>query len=148
MITGALESMEDAHMFGVEPVGAFTEDGRFPEMFKSIIGSSPTVGNKKQPNVEAILNLKPDVIIDSSKSQSDVMDKLTKITPANPVSNLATDWKANLRLMGELTGKEAEAEQIVKLDKKDLATAKKHLQPRRGCGCSVRTYGVNIRQSP
>lgn len=127
VITGALEAMEDALVLGVQPVGAITAGGKFPEMFKPITGASQSIGEKTQPNMETILKLKPDVILGTSKFQPDVMEKLAKIAPAIPVSHIATNWEANLRLMGELTGKQAQAEQVLKQYKEDIAAAKKQL---------------------
>ncbi|CAG7638392.1 Iron-uptake system-binding protein [Paenibacillus solanacearum] len=127
VITGALEAMEDALMLGVKPIGAITTGGKFPEMFKPITGSSQSIGEKTQPNVETILKLKPDVILGSTKFPADVSEKLAKIAPAIPVSHIATDWEQNLRLLGELTGKQAQAEQILKQYKDSIAAGKSRL---------------------
>jgi len=123
-IAGAMEAMEDALVLGVQPIGAITTGGKFPELFKPVTGSSQSIGEKMQPNMEAILKLKPDVILGSTKFPAEVSDKLAKLAPMIPVSHIATNWEDNLRLMGELTGKQAQADQILKQYKEDVSAAK------------------------
>ncbi|KXG09502.1 Iron-uptake system-binding protein [Anoxybacillus sp. P3H1B] len=127
VITGSLETMEDALVLGVKPAGGITVGGKFPDMFKKITGSTVSIGEKAQPNMEAIVKLKPDVILASTKFPPDVINKLQKIAPTIPVSHISTDWEANLRLLATLTGKKQQAESIIKSYKTQLATAKKKL---------------------
>ncbi|TMV09423.1 AraC family transcriptional regulator [Paenibacillus thermoaerophilus] len=127
VITGSLEAMEDALALGVKPVGGITVGGKFPGMFAEITGSTQPIGEKAQPDIEAILKLKPDVILSTTKFPAEVGDKLVKIAPTIPVSHVSTDWEANLRLLAELTGNEAKAEQILQKYKADLENAKKQL---------------------
>jgi len=126
-ITGSLEAMEDALMLGVKPLGGITVGGKFPAMFTDITADTQSVGEKAQPNVEAILKLKPDVILGTTKFPADVAAKLTQITTTIPVSYLATDWEANLRLLAQLTGKEEQAEKVLADYKNDIAEAKSKL---------------------
>ncbi|SER26863.1 bacillibactin-binding protein [Gracilibacillus ureilyticus] len=113
VITGSLEAMEDALVLGVEPIGAISVGGEFPEIFSSIVGSTESIGEKTQPNIEKILSLNPDVILSTTKFPEDVSSKLEEITTVIPVSHISTNWKENLLLMGELSGKKEEAEAIL-----------------------------------
>ncbi|BBW98222.1 ABC transporter substrate-binding protein [Geobacillus icigianus] len=127
VITGSMETMEDALVLGVKPTGGITVGGKFPSMFKKITGSTVPIGEKAQPNMETIVKLKPDVILASKKFPPDVINKLQKIAPTIPVSHISTDWEANLRLLATLTGKKQQAESIIKSYKNQLAMAKKKL---------------------
>ncbi|AUM63340.1 iron-uptake system-binding protein [Brevibacillus laterosporus] len=127
VITGSMESMEDAVVLGVEPVGAISVGGKFPDIYKSITGSSESIGEKMQPNLETMLKLKPDVILGSSKFKPEVYSKFEKIAPTFPVSHISSNWEANLHLLAELTGKQAEAENVLKKYKEDLEKAKASL---------------------
>lgn len=113
VITGAMEALEDALVLDVKPVGAITFAGQFPEMFSSIVTEAVSIGEKTQPNFETILQLKPDVILASTKFPDDVMEQLEKIATTIRVSHIATHWEDNLRLMGELSGKLEQAEQEI-----------------------------------
>ncbi|MEK8128879.1 ABC transporter substrate-binding protein [Paenibacillus filicis] len=128
VITGAMEAMEDAASLDVHPIGAISIGGKFPEIFASITVKSESIGEKIQPNLEKILQLKPDVILGSTKFKKDVHEKLQKIAPTILVSHISTDWEANLQLMGKLSGKEAKAEQIIAKYKADSQAAKSTLQ--------------------
>jgi iron complex transport system substrate-binding protein len=124
VMTGAVEAMEDAIVLDVQPVGAITFSGVFPPMFQSIAKSAKSIGEKSEPNFESIIALKPDVILGTPKFKPEVAEKLEKIAPTIPYSHIATDWEANLLLLGELSGKKAQAEQAIAKYKSDLSAAK------------------------
>ncbi|WP_195574686.1 ABC transporter substrate-binding protein [Paenibacillus sp. 1001270B_150601_E10] len=127
VITGALEAMEDAILLDVHPVGAITTGGKFPEMFSSITDKAESSGEKIEPNFEKILELKPDVILSSSKADPSVTEKLNKIATTIPYSHVSTNWEANITLLGELSGKQNEAAKIITDYKADLEAAKTNL---------------------
>lgn len=127
VITGAMEAMEDALLLDVHPVGAISIGGKFPEKFASITGESQSIGEKTEPNLETILSLKPDVILGSTKFPAETVEQLQKIGTFIQVSHIATDWEANLQLMGELTGKQEQATQIIADYKKKAEEAKAEL---------------------
>lgn len=127
IITASLESMEDAAALGVKPIGAVTIAGELPDYLADDLEGAESIGEKMEPNYESVLSLKPDVILGSSKHQDDVVEQLNKIAPMIPYSHIATDWKDNLRLMGELSGKDAEAEQLITDYEKDAEDAKENI---------------------
>ncbi|CAM3707428.1 ABC transporter substrate-binding protein [Marinicrinis lubricantis] len=113
VITGSLESMEDALVLEVKPTGAMTVGGEFPPLFESITSDATGIGEKTQPSLDTILTLKPDVILASTKFPAETLEKLEKISTTIPVSHISTDWEANLKLLAELTGKEELTEQVL-----------------------------------
>ncbi|WP_208592100.1 ABC transporter substrate-binding protein [Gracilibacillus suaedae] len=113
VIAGAFEAMEDALLLGVEPIGAISVGGEFPELFSDIVGNAESIGEKRQPNIEKILELNPDVILSTTKFPEDTAAKLEEITTVIPVSHISTNWKDNLQMLGEVTGKSEKAEQIL-----------------------------------
>lgn len=129
VITGALESMEDALLLDVKPVGAITVGGKFPPLFASITDKAEGVGEKTQPSLETILKLKPDVILMSTKFPAETIEKMSKIGPTIPVSHISTDWENNLTLLGELTGKQDQAKQVLQKYKTDAQALKDKIGP-------------------
>lgn len=127
VITGAMEAMEDALVLDVHPVGAITFSGEFPERFAAITDQAESIGEKTQPNFETILQLKPDVILGSTKFPEEVLGQLQKIAPTILVSHQSVNWEANLQLLAELTGKQEAAEQAIAKYKDNLETAKSEL---------------------
>ncbi|SCW31496.1 iron complex transport system substrate-binding protein [Paenibacillus tianmuensis] len=130
VISGAMEAMEDALVLGVKPIGAITVGGKFPKMFESITQGVESTGEKMQPNIEGILKMKPDVILGSSKFPPEMAEKLAKVAPTFPVSHISTNWEANLLLLGELTGKQEQAKQVLQKYKEDVTAAKAKLGDR------------------
>ncbi|MBX4261365.1 ABC transporter substrate-binding protein [Clostridium estertheticum] len=113
IVTASLESMEDAAVLGVKPIGAITVGGKLPQYLASKLDGAVSIGEKMQPNYETLLKLKPDVIMWSSKSPGTVTEKLGKVAPTIPYSHISTNWDSNLRLMASLTGKQPQAEKII-----------------------------------
>ncbi|AEI43179.1 FeuA [Paenibacillus mucilaginosus KNP414] len=129
VITGALESMEDALLLDVKPVGAITVGGGFPPLFAGITDKAEGIGEKAQPNLETILKLKPDVILMSTKFPAETIEKMSKIAVTIPVSHLASDWEKNLNLLAELTGKQERAKEVLSKYKSDAAALKEKIGP-------------------
>lgn len=128
VITGSLEAMEDSILLDIHPVGAISVSGKFPPLFASITDQAESIGEKIDPNFEKILSLKPDVILGTTKFDPAVLEKLQQIAPTIPYSHVATNWEANLTLLGEISGKQKQAAQEITAYKANLAKAKESLQ--------------------
>ncbi|MDO3411999.1 ABC transporter substrate-binding protein [Saccharibacillus sp. CPCC 101409] len=124
VITGSMEAMEDALVLDVHPVGAITYAGEFPKQFASITDNARSIGEKTEPNFETILSLKPDVILGTTKFGDEVVSQLQKIAPTILVSHISSNWRDNLNLMGELTGRSSEAEAAIEKYDADVEAAK------------------------
>ncbi|CUH94740.1 Iron-uptake system-binding protein [Propionispora sp. 2/2-37] len=127
VVTGALEALEDLLVLGVKPVGVMTIGGSFPAMFADITQQAKPVGERVQPNFEAILQIKPDIILSSDKFVATTADKLQKIAPTIPLSHFSNDGEASLRFIGELTGQQGKAEAVIQKYRQDAAVAKNRL---------------------
>ncbi len=129
VITGSVESMEDALVLDVKPVGALTMGGSFEPLFAGITDGAVAIGEKTQPNLETILKLAPDVILASTKFPAETLEKLGKVGLTIPVSHISTDWEANLKLLAELTGKEGQSDEVLKTYKQEAAELKEKIGP-------------------
>ncbi len=127
VVTGALEALEDLLALRVKPVGVMSIGGTFPALFAEITQDAKPIGERTQPNYEAILKLAPDVIIGSDKFPAATAEQLQKIAPMIPISHFPGDGEANLRFLGELTGKQGPVEEVLEEYRKDLAIAKARL---------------------
>lgn len=113
IVAASLESMEDAAMLGIKPVGVLEVGGKVPAYLASDFEGATLVGNKMEPNAEAILNLDPDVIVGTSKFPEETAEKLKKIQTMIPYSHISTNWKGNLTVLAQLAGKEDDAKKII-----------------------------------
>lgn len=129
VITGSLEAMEDSILLDIHPVGAISISGKFPPLFASITDQAESIGEKVDPNFEKILSLKPDIILGTTKFDPAVLEKLKQIAPTIPYSHVATNWEANLNLLGDISGKQQQATQEINEYKANLEKAKTSLQP-------------------
>lgn len=124
IVAASLESMEDAAILGVKPVGVLAIADAIPTYLATELEGAALVGDKFAPSNEAILQLDPDVILGTSKFGEDVVSSLNKIQTMIPYSHISTNWKDNLLLLGQLSGKTTEAEKIIS-DYETKATAAK-----------------------
>ena len=113
IVTASLESMEDAAILGIKPVGALQVAGALPAYLAEELEGAALIGDKREPNAEAILTLDPDVIVGTSKWGDDVMEKLNKIQTTIPYSHISTNWKENLLVLAQLGDKEEDAKKII-----------------------------------
>ncbi|MEV4801136.1 iron-siderophore ABC transporter substrate-binding protein [Nonomuraea sp. NPDC049421] len=110
--TDKLDSMVS---LGLAPVGAAQaqENQTWPEYLGSALAGTKPVGTLQQPNVEAIIALKPDLILGSKFRQAAFYDKLSKIAPTVFTERVGITWKENFLLDAEALGKKEQAQQLL-----------------------------------
>lgn len=127
VVTGALEALEDLLVLGVRPIGMMTIGGTFPAVFAELASGAQPVGERMEPSFEAILKLRPDLILSSDKFPAATTAQLEKIAPTIPISHFPNDGEANLRFLGELTGRQDRAEEVLNKYRQSVQAAKKRL---------------------
>jgi iron complex transport system substrate-binding protein len=129
IVAASLESMEDAAVLGIKPVGVVSNDGEtIPSYLAKELEGATVVGTKKEPSAELMLTLNPDVILGISRWDEAQMMTYNKVATTFPYSHISTNWKENLALLGQLTGKEAEAEAAIAQYEEKLAAAREQIQ--------------------
>lgn len=124
IVAASLESMEDAAVLGIKPTGVLSIGNAIPTYLEKELEGAELIGDKREPNKEAILALDPDVILGSSKYTEEVAANLNKVQTMIPYSHISTNWKENLTLLSDLTGKESEASTVISDYEKKAADAK------------------------
>ncbi|MCA2221352.1 ABC transporter substrate-binding protein [Nonomuraea aurantiaca] len=96
---------------GLAPVGAAqaTESQAWPKYLGSALSATKAVGTLQQPNIEAIMALKPDLILGTKFRQAAFYDKLSKIAPTVFTEKVGVTWKQNFLLDAEALGKKDQA---------------------------------------
>lgn len=107
---------------------AWSEKKFYPHIADKLAGVQGIEGTA--PNVEKVLELKPDVIIISGQNKN-FYEQLSKIAPTVQVP-FNEDWKATHRLLGEIVGRQKEAEQSLQDYEKKVAEAKAEIQKAAG----------------
>ncbi|MFD0479669.1 ABC transporter substrate-binding protein [Nonomuraea thailandensis] len=97
------------------PVGAAQaqENQTWPEYLGSALADTKPVGTLQQLNIEAIMALKPDLILGSKFRQAAFYDKLAKIAPTVFTEKVGITWKENFLLDAEALGKKDQAQQLL-----------------------------------
>ncbi|WP_392507318.1 ABC transporter substrate-binding protein [Naumannella halotolerans] len=106
---------------GVVPVGAAAGDGAeavpsylpesFPELAEELAAISP-VGQRTEPNIEAIGALEPDLILMNSRgdNKEQTYEALSQIAPTISTEGAGINWKPDMLLVADALGKREQAE--------------------------------------
>jgi iron complex transport system substrate-binding protein len=100
---------------GLSPVGAAqaAENQAWPGYLGSALSATRPVGTLQQLNIEAIMALKPDLILGTKFRQAAFYDKLSKIAPTVFTEKVGVTWKENFLLDAEALGKKDQAAQLL-----------------------------------
>jgi iron complex transport system substrate-binding protein len=88
-------------------------------------------GTISEPNLEAILALKPDLILGSKQRYEAIYPQLSAIAPTVFVESLRVPWQQNFQLHAEALGKTAEAEVLLTAYNQRVAELQAILGPER-----------------
>lgn len=106
---------------GVSPVGVTSGMDYPPEA-----AALPDIGTGYQPNLEALAALEPDLIIGNAQLNMNILDKLEAIAPTIMIMTMtASDVPQNVRLLGQATWHDTEAEYLARAYDGYLALADK-----------------------
>jgi iron complex transport system substrate-binding protein len=148
--------LDSAVTLGVKPVGSTHADvksGFLNYLPKDKVAGIKDVGEMMTPNLEAIAELEPDLILTSKVRHEDKYNELKAIAPTVMTEGTGFPWKENFQLHAEALGKQAEAERAVAtytahaakvteaLGGKEKAAATKVNVVRFVQGADIRIYG-------
>lgn len=109
-------ALDAALSLGVQPVGALASRGGtdIPEYLKDKTGKITLVGTVREPNLEAVLALQPDLILASAELPKAQYDRLSLIAPTIvPKGGSFQDWRKVLAVYAKALDKEDQSEQRV-----------------------------------
>ncbi|MEL6398356.1 MAG: iron-siderophore ABC transporter substrate-binding protein [Cyanobacteria bacterium J06626_4] len=105
--------LDSALALEVEPIGRMTI---LPSsLYPSSVETMPIVGTGRQPDLETILQLQPDLILGNRRSSGQIYSKLAQIAPTvlTPDNGREGEWQDNFQLYAEALGKPEQAEQLL-----------------------------------
>jgi len=108
--------LDSAITLGVKPVGASnagTNSGFLSYLDKEQVSGIKNVGTIGTPNLEAINELKPDLILSSKIRDEKNYKSLSAIAPTVFTENTGYPWKENFQVHADALGKKAEAKKAV-----------------------------------
>lgn len=91
-------------------------DNPFPEYLGDIsaeTADSVDVGSLAEPDLEAILDLEPDLIVSAKVRHEALYDQLSKIAPTVFTETTGPTWKENVEFLGEAIGEQEKAEDLL-----------------------------------
>ena len=123
------EGTEALLALGVKPVGAVQSWTGEPwyEHIQDEMEGVEAIGFETEPNLEAILDLNPDLIIGNKVRHEKIYEQLNKIAPTIFSEELSGQWKVNFKLYAETLNKTVEGEQKMKEFDDRVAAAKEEL---------------------
>lgn len=123
------EGAEALLAVGVTPVGSTKPragDEWYPHVAKEL-KDTKVVGTERDVNLEAIMKLKPDLIIGNKMRHEKVYEQLKEIAPTVYAETLRGDWKENFTLYTKAVNKEKEGQKALGDYKKRIEGIKEKL---------------------
>ncbi|PFA23007.1 iron(III) dicitrate-binding protein [Bacillus cereus] len=123
------EGAEALLSVGVTPVGSTKPragDEWYPHLAKEL-KDTKVVGTERDVNLEAIMKLKPDLIIGNKMRHEKVYEQLKEIAPTVYAETLRGDWKENFTLYTKAVNKEKEGNTALDDYKKRIEGLKEKL---------------------
>ncbi|MNH95498.1 putative ABC transporter substrate-binding lipoprotein YhfQ precursor [compost metagenome] len=123
---------------GIIPVGSVVrEGGDFEPYIASLLKGTESIGQSSAPNLEKVLQLKPQLILGEEKSHSKPYEALSKIAPTLIYSekDMEQDWAKIFLEVAAATGKE----QLGKDKLKEFETKTKTLKEKLGAKLGEQT---------
>ena len=110
--TGELDAVVS---LGVTPVGAVTTDvsTSLVQYLEPELADVEPVGTIGEPNLEAIAELRPDLILSNTVRHEDIYDQLSAIAPTVMAPDVGDTWKETLLLAGDALGETEQAEALL-----------------------------------
>ncbi|WP_144569295.1 ABC transporter substrate-binding protein [Bacillus pseudomycoides] len=123
------EGAEALLAVGVTPVGSTKPragEEWYPHLAKEL-KDIKVVGTERDVNLEAIMKLKPDLIIGNKMRHEKVYEQLKEIAPTVYAETLRGDWKENFTLYTKAVNKEKEGQKALDDYKKRIEAIKEKL---------------------
>ncbi|MGF1518699.1 MAG: ABC transporter substrate-binding protein [Nodosilinea sp.] len=110
----ALDLLDNVLALGIKPVGATVYEGHFLTSLPAEKSADiQSVGMSGQPDIESILQLKPDLILNTYGGRSNYK-QLSQIAPVVLAGDGGgIDWQGWLKTYGAALGKQAEADAMI-----------------------------------
>lgn len=145
------EGTEALLALGVKPIAAVQswEGEPWYDHIKDEMTGVEPLGYENEPNLEAIVNLNPDLIIGNKVRHEKVYEQLSKVAPTVFSEELSGRWKTNFTLYAETLNKKAEGDKIMQEFDERVAAAKAKLGSKSSIKVSVAKFskkGVQIYQ--
>ena len=122
--------LDAALALGVEPVGTISY-GMPPGYLGEKASNIQIIGQFNQPNLEAILKLKPDLILGAKSISEKLYPKLSRIAPTVFIEGAGRswDWKNNFRIYADALNQTEQAERLITEYEQQLADLQSALVP-------------------
>ncbi|MWA14837.1 ABC transporter substrate-binding protein [Streptomyces sp. BA2] len=136
--------LDSALALKVKPVGLSAGRGQkgAPEYLADQAKGIPVVGAVTGPDIEKVLQAKPDVILAGQLADQQVLKQLKAIAPTVVTIDRTKDWKKSLEITGKVLGKSNEASAFLKDYDTKAAAVKKNLGDNAGASVSVARYSA------
>ncbi|MGF1239776.1 ABC transporter substrate-binding protein [Streptomyces sp. 2-6] len=136
--------LDSALALGVKPVGLTAGRGQkgAPEYLSAQAKGIPVVGAVTGPDIEKVVQAKPDVILAGQLADEQVLAQLRKIAPTLVTIDDSKSWKKSLELTGQALGKANEAKKFLADYDAKAAALKKDLGAQAGATVSVARYSA------
>jgi iron complex transport system substrate-binding protein len=120
-MTLTVDTLDDTLALGVSPARAAVPGAKLPDYLRSAGGGVATMEPVTEADLAAVEAVHPDVILGTAAAQAKLYENLIRIAPTVMIDGSGSQWKLDLRLVGEGLGRTNDAEALLTDYDRDVA---------------------------
>jgi iron complex transport system substrate-binding protein len=127
-MTLTVGTLDDTLALGVQPARAAVPGAKLPDYLRSAGGGVSLRLPVTESDLPAVEAVHPDLILGSARSQAKLYEDLSRIAPTVMIDGSGSQWKLDLRLVGEGLGRTNDAEDLLTAYDRDLAKTREAIE--------------------
>jgi iron complex transport system substrate-binding protein len=147
-MTLTVGTLDDTLALGVQPARAAVPGAKLPDYLRSAgrgVSLMPPVTASDLAAVEAV---HPDLILGGARTQAKLYEDLSRIAPTVMIDGSGSQWRLDLRLVGEGLGRTNDAEQLLTDYDRDVAETRDAIDGRPTVAVARMTPGGQVEYAP
>jgi iron complex transport system substrate-binding protein len=147
-MTLTVDTLDDTLALGVEPARAAVPRAKLPDYLRPFGGGVSLMLPVTDSDLPAVEAVHPDLILGSARSQGKLYEDLSRIAPTVMIDGSGSQWRLDLRLVGEGLGRTNDAEELLTEYDRDVAKTRDAIEERPTVAIARMTAGGKLEYAP
>jgi iron complex transport system substrate-binding protein len=147
-MTLSVATLDDTLALDVEPARAAVPGAKLPDYLRPAARGVSLMMPLTESDLPAVEAVHPDLILGSARGQAKLYEDLSRIAPTVMIDGSGSQWRLDLRLVGEGLGRTNDAEQLLTDYDRDVAETRDAIEGRPTVAVARMTAGGKLEYAP
>jgi ABC-type Fe3+-hydroxamate transport system substrate-binding protein len=147
-MTMTVDTLDDTLALGVQPARAAVPGAKLPEYLRPAGRGVSLMLPVTETDLPAVDAVHPDLILGSARRQARLYGDLSRIAPTVMIDGSGSQWRLDLRLVGEGLGRTNDAEQLLTDYDRDVAETRDAIDGRPTVAVARMAAGGKLEYAP